>query len=160
MTNFSISISATMIATSIASKGLSKDDKVIMNTILSFAEYIRRLYLKLIEEDMNSNRYRGNWEPSEDKGYQEYLGVIPKYNILELLDNSLEIKKIGYTIYVRINPYMKYPGSRRSFLDVLRAIEYGTSDFPARPILAKNAREIQKNVLRLWKGFLMMKGVT
>lgn len=134
------------------------DDDTLLLMIKSFAKYIRVMYGCLIEEAIYSKRYKGKWEPTEEEGYLEYLGTTPKIHIIYLIEEALEVKKVGTNFMVRINPHYKYPGSRLTLLKVLRAIESGTSKFNARPILAKEARKINRNIKPLWRGYLKMKG--
>lgn len=142
-----------------ASSDLIKKKKTLLLMIKSFAEYLRSLYLHLIKEEINSKRYQGNWEPIEEKGYQEYLGVSPQSDIYLLVEDAMEVKKLGNNFVVRINPYYKYPDTRIPLLKVLRAIENGTSDFNARPLMSKVVLELQKNVIDYWRAYLAMKGV-
>lgn len=135
------------------------DKRTRIKLIGSFCEYLKRLYITMVEESMNSNRYKGRWDPRDEIGYINYLGVIPKKGILSILADALEVKKMGYNFYIRVNPRKKYPGSKLTVLKVLRALENGTSDFSARPILYKVSKEIRSNLLDLWRGWLKMKGI-
>ena len=80
------------------------------------------LYGLLIEEAINSNRYKGLWEPIEDEGYREYLGTDPTGDILLYMKESFEVKKIGYNFIISINPKKKYPGSKLPLYRVVLAI--------------------------------------
>ena len=137
----------------------SVDRKTMIKMIRSFSQYLSGLYVRMIIESINSNRYKGNWEPREDKGYQEYLGVKPEIDITTLISDSMEVKKIGYNFIIRVNPRYKYPGSKLTLVKVLRAIDNGTSRFHARPIFKRILKDIDSNILRLWKGYLLRKGV-
>lgn len=134
-------------------------DRELLKMIREFSKYILRLYIFLITEEINSNRYKGEWEPKDDEEYQKYLGVVPKGNLLEYLEESLECRKVGYKFVIRVNPKSKYPGSNIPLTKVLKAVEYGTSKFNARPILVRVKRTISDNMIDLWRGFLTMKGV-
>lgn len=159
MTNFDIKINIRKLSRYISPSPEEDIDKIILKMIESFAHYVLNLYGQMIEESINSRRYRGKWEPVDDPEYVEYLGVSPSTEIIYLIQESLEVEKIGYNFVVRFNPYYKYPGTKIPLIRVLRAIENGTSRFNARPILAKSAIEIRKSLLDLWKGYLTMKGV-
>lgn len=135
------------------------DKKTLLLIIESFSKYVMNLYGVLIEESVNSNRYNGIWEPLDDEGYKEYLGIEPTGNILSYIKEGFECKKIGYNFIISINPKMKYPGSKFSLKRVVTAIEYGTSKFNARPILRRIVNNINRHILDLWRGFLKMKGV-
>lgn len=135
------------------------DKRLLRVTISDFSRYIRRLYLAMIEEAISSRRYRGQWEPIDDKGYIEYLGVTPSIPILELINDAIESQRVGYNFYIRIQPKYKYPGSNLYLVDVLRAIDNGTAKFNARPIFKKIVRELNQSMISLWRGYLAMKGV-
>jgi hypothetical protein len=135
------------------------DDKTLLMMIKSFSEYVMNLYGMLIEESINSNRYKGLWEPIEEEGYKEYLGTEPTGDILFYIKDAFEVKKIGYDFIIRINPRKKYPGSKVPLYRVVLAIDNGTSKFNARPILKKIINQINHHMLDLWRGFLKMKGV-
>lgn len=134
-------------------------EETLLLMIESFSHYVKRLYFNLICEAVNSRDYKGNWEPIDDEGYQEYLGMTPEGNILDSIEDALEVRKIGYNFIVRFNPNYLYPNSRIRLLKVLRAIDSGTSDFNARPIFRKIIANIRDNILVLWRVFLSMKGV-
>lgn len=135
------------------------DRKSLLPIIGSFSQYIRSLYIAMIKEAINSRRYKGKWEPVEEKGYLEYLGITPESDILDLIRESLESRKIGYNFIIRVNPDYRYPGTDIPLSRVLRAIESGTSKFNARPILSKISRKINSSMKELWKSYLAMKGV-
>ena len=159
MTNINIRIRIKKISDYSKSSGDTFKKKTLLLMIESFAYYILNLYGRLIEEEINSPRYKGKWEPIEEKGYIEYLGVTPHISILYLLQDSLEVRKIGSSFIVRVTPTYKYPGTKLYLLKVLRAIEQGTADFNARPILSKNARKIENRIIDLWRGYLAMRGI-
>lgn len=134
--------------------------KTSLLIIEDFAHYIRELYIKMVAESIHSRRYKGKWEPVEDEGYLEYLGTTPSLDILYLIEEALLVEKTGYNFIVSFNKRYKYPGTDLSLVKVLRAIEYGTSEFNPRPILAKIVGEIRGNLLDLWRGYLTMKGIS
>lgn len=158
MTSLDIKINIKKLSNYSASSDRVKRKKTLL-VIESFSRYVANLYLSMIEEAINSRRYKGNWEPVDDPGYIEYLGVTPETNIIYLIRDALEVKKIGNNFYVRFDPHYKYPGTKLSLIKVLRAIENGTSKFNARPIFSKIVKEINSHILSLWKGYLAMKGV-
>lgn len=139
------------------------DDRIKKRTLLlmikSFADYVSELYLHLIEEAIHSRRYKGRWEPLEEEGYLEYLGVSPTVGILSLMKDAIEVKKIGYNYVIRFSPYYLYPDTRIPLVRVIKAIEKGTSEFNARPIVLKQNVLIRTHIRELWKGYLAMKGV-
>ena len=157
MTNLDIKINILKLSSYVGKKGIG--DKKLSLMVEYFSHYILNLYGRVIESEINSRRYRGKWEPVDDPGYLEYIGVTPERPMIDLIAEALEVVKIGYNYIVRINPRYMYPGTRIPLMTVLRAIESGTSKFNARPILAKSTREINKNIVKLWKGYLKMKGV-
>lgn len=135
------------------------DEKTLLSMIKSFSIYVMNLYGLLIEEAINSNRYKGLWEPIEDEGYREYLGTDPTGDILLYMKESFEVKKIGYNFIISINHKKKYPGSKLLLYRVVLAIDNGTSKFNSRPILRKIISQINHHIIDLWRGFLKMKGV-
>jgi len=159
MSNFDIRISIKKLSNYSASLDNTEDKKTLLLMIKSFSYYISNLYLRLIEESINSRRYNGDWEPVEDKEYKNYIGTVPTTDILYVIGDALEVVKIGHNFVVRVSPKYKYPGTNIPLIRVLRAIEYGTSKFNARPLLAKNSQHINRRILDLWRGYLMMKGV-
>lgn len=134
-------------------------DRVLIKIIKEFSDYVLRLYFFSIREATYSNRYKGKWEPKDEEGYIEYLGVTPVGDILEYIEEALESKRIGYKFIIRINPHYKYPKSKLFLSKVVRAIDAGTTKFNSRPILRKIIRQIENNMIDLWRGFLTMKGV-
>lgn len=159
MTNFDIKINIRKISNYSGLSNNRRTRKTLLLMIESFSQYVLELYGRLIEEAIYSRRYKGNWEPVEEEGYREYLGIKPTRNILYSIRESLEVKKIGYHFIVRFNPSYRYPGTKIPFIRVLRAIENGTSDFNARPIISKIVVQLRSNLLDLWRGYLTMKGV-
>lgn len=135
------------------------DNETLLMMIRSFSSYIRSLYLAMIEESIYSPRYKGEWEPTEDEGYIEYLGTTPTTHIIRLMIDALEVREIKNTIVIRFEPYYRYPGSDHTLVQVLRAIDTGTSKFNARPILRKIVRQIESKIPSLWRGYLKKKGV-
>lgn len=134
------------------------EKKTLLKIIKAFSEYLLELYGSLIEEAVNSNRYKGQWEPVDDEGYKEYLGTEPTGDILYYIKDALEVKKIGYNFIIRIDPKKKYPGSNLSVERVVLALDNGTLKFSARPILKKIIRQIRSHIKELFRGFLKMKG--
>lgn len=159
MSNFDIRINIRNLTNYTLKSGISTNKKTILLMIEDFSYYIRNLYLLSLEESINSKRYKGKWEPIEEKGYIEYLGVTPKVPIMSLIEDSMEVKKVGYNFIVEINPKYKYPGSKLPLVKVLRAIDRGTSDFNSRPIFNKIISEMRRRVMDLWRGYLLKKGV-
>lgn len=159
MTCLEIKISIKKLSDYSASLDKSENKKTLLLMIESFSHYILKLYLSMIEESVSSRRYQGKWEPTEDEGYLEYLGATPSADILNLIEDSLEVKKIGNYFYIRVSPGYKYPGTMIPLARVLRSIEYGTSKFNSRPIFSKITRKINNNIQSLWRGYLTMKGV-
>ena len=135
------------------------DEKTLLLMIESFSKYVMNLYGVLIEEAIKSNRYKGVWEPIDEKGYREYLGTKPTGDILLYMREAFEVKKIGYNFIIRINPKERYPGSKLPLSRVVLAIDNGTSKFNSRPILRKIIYQINHHIIDLWRGFLKMKGV-
>lgn len=159
MTSLDIKINIREFSNYSAALGRNSDKKTKLMIVESFSYYILRFYLRLIEEAIYSRRYQGQWEPIDEQGYIDYLGVVPTNDILSLIKDALEVEKIGYNFIVRINPHYKYPGTNIPLVRVLRAIETGTSEFPARPILAKITSKVRRRLFDLWRGYLTMKGV-
>lgn len=135
------------------------DNKTLLMIIKSFSLYVRDLYLSMIEEEIYSRRYKGNWEPVEDEEYLKYIDTTPSSHILILIKDAIEIREIRNNIVIRIEPSYKYPGSSLSLLKVLSAIDNGTSKFNARPILKSIVRQINSELSTLWKSYLKKKGV-
>lgn len=159
MTNIDIKINTKYLMDYSASLKRTVGEDTLLLIIKSFATYIKNFYGCLIEESINSPRYKGKWEPIDEEGYLEYLGTVPEKRILYYIRDALEVTKQGSNYIIRIDPHYRYPKSRLPLVRVLRAIECGTRDFVARPILAKSARKIRSHILQLWKGYLSMKGV-
>lgn len=143
------------------SRGLRKQmgRKDFTDLVRSFSKYVRVLYLMMIEEAMNSNRYKGNWEPVDDEGYLEYIDTNPSIPILQLIQDALEVRKIGNNFYVRFEPHYRYPVSHRTLVQVLRSIDKGTSKFNARPIFNKILKTISSHIIELWRGYLTIKRI-
>lgn len=141
------------------SLGSTIEKKTLIMMIKSFSEYVLELYGRMITEAIYSNRYKGNWEPVSDKEYKEYIGTEPVNDIIQVMRDALEVKKIGYHFLIRFNPHYKYPGSKLTLDKVLRAIDSGTSKFHARPIFSKIQRDINKHLYELFRGYLKMKNV-
>ena len=159
MSDFSIIVSIHRLTTyTIVNLKTKLSDEVMDALIAAFCKRLRNLYYSMILEALASSRYKGRWEPTEE-GYLEYLGCTPVEDFLSVVESSMYYKKVMSRYIVGFNETVKYPGSSLRLVKVLRAIEYGTSDFPARPILKKIKREIERSILRLWKGFLLQKGV-
>lgn len=135
-------------------------NETLLMLIKSFSEYVRDLYLLMIEEEIFSNRYKGRWEPIEDKEYLKYIGTIPTNHIMSIIEDAIEIRKIKQSIIVRIDPEYLYPGSKIRLLMVLRAIDNGTSKFNARPLFKSIVRQLNSSLPSLWKNYLRKKGVT
>lgn len=133
--------------------------RTLLTMIESFSYYVRELYLDYIKKAIFSRRYKGNWEPVDEEGYLEYLGVTPQEHIFSLIKDALEVKKKGYNFVIRFNPHYDYPGTKIPLIKVLRAINYGTSKFNARPAFRGIANDIEDNIVDLWRGYLTMKGV-
>lgn len=127
----------------------------------SFAEYIKNLYIRSLEDQMYSSRYKGNWEPVEDLGYLEFIGDTPEENILDIIISNIEVKKSLAYHQIRIDPHVRYPKkkSKLTLLRVLNAIEYGTSKFNARPIFRSVISSIDEDIAILWRSYLFRKGV-
>lgn len=160
MRDFSIRLSVIDLRNYSITLGTKLNDENLTIVLNKFSEYLIALYGTLIENAINSSRYKGDWEPIDDEEYRKYIGTNPRKSlILPLMKASLIYDKRGYFYVIRFDEDLKYPGSELSVLDVLRAIEYGTSKFHARPIIRKACNLIKSNVRRLWKGFLTMKGL-
>lgn len=159
MNSLEIKISIRKLKNYSASLKRTTNEKTLLMIMESFSNYVMNLYGVLIEEAINSNRYKGVWEPIDEEGYQEYLGTEPTGDILVYIKEAFEVKKIGYNFIIRINPNKRYPGSRIPLYRVVLAIDNGTSKFNSRPILKKIINKINHHILDLWRGFLKMKGV-
>lgn len=159
MSNLDIKININDLLDYSASLGSTIEKKTLLKMIKSFSKYVLELYGRLIEEAIYSRRYKGRWEPVDEEGYQEYLGVTPVEDIITLMRDALESRKIGYYYVIRFKPTYRYPGTRLPLTRVLRAIDRGTSKFNARPIFSKIIREINSHMYDLFRGYLKMKGV-
>lgn len=159
MTNFDIRLNIPRLAANTIRLGSRLDDKELNIVVGAFAAYLRELYGLMVEEAINSNRYKGEWEPRDDEGYQEYIGTKPTTSMITLISRSLYVKKRNREYIVTFDERKRYPGSKLTIFRVLKAIEYGTSKFNARPMMVKITRKLNRNLLSLWKGFLTMKGV-
>lgn len=159
MSNLDIKINIRRLMDYSGSLDVSEDKKTLLSMIESFSSYVSELYLSMIQESIYSRRYKGEWEPVDDPEYVEYLGTTPDTHILILISEALEIKKIGYNFIIRFNPRYRYPGTRHYLVNILRAIDRGTSKFNARPIFHKIVSQIRSHIPELWKGYLSMKGV-
>ena len=160
MTNVSIKISINELSHYSTSIGSLLEDKTLLSLVIkAFASHIKNLYGQMIEEEIHANRYKGKWEPVDDEGYREYLGVTPTGYILEYIRDALEVVKKGTNYIVQIDPHYKYPGTKIPLVRVVRAIDSGTSKFNAHPIMRKIILRINSHLLTLWKSYLMQKGV-
>lgn len=159
MSNLDIKININKLMDYSESFGITKNKKILLKIIRSFAEYVLQFYGRLITEAIYSNRYKGKWEPVDDPEYVDYIGTTPVEDILVVMKDALEVKKIGYYFVIRFKPNYKYPGSKLLLSRVLRAIDSGTTKFHARPIFTRIIRDINKNLYALYKGYLTMKKV-
>lgn len=159
MNSLEIRINITKLKNYSATALRTVEEKTLLTMIESFSKYVMNLYGMMIEESINSNRYKGQWEPVDDEGYKEYLGTEPVGDIISLIQDAFEVRKIGYNFIIRINPKKKYPGSKIPLERVILAIDHGTSKFNSRPILRRITNQIRSHILDLWRGYLLMKGV-
>lgn len=135
-------------------------NETLIMIIKSFSNYVRDLYLAMIEEAVYSRRYKGDWEPIDEEGYLEYLGTTPSdSHILSLMVDAIEIREIKKNIIIRFDPKYYYPDSKLPLVKVLKAIDNGTTKFNARPILKSIVRELNTSLPSLWKSYLKKKGV-
>ena len=159
MTNLDIRVDTKKLTKYLRASKSSVDEETMMKLVEKFSSYLRSLYLQLIYEEIHNRRYRGHWEPVTEIGYLEYLDTTPTIDIYDLIEEALEVSKVGSNFLVRFRPSYRYPGSRRPLILVLRAIECGTTDFNARPLLYKCVKSIESHMYDLWKGYLAVRGV-
>lgn len=135
-------------------------NETLLMIIRSFSSYVRDMYKAMILEFIYSKKYKGSWEPVEEEGYIEYLGVPPSdTDIVYLMYEALEIREIKNNIIIRFDPKYLYPGSRIPLIKVLKAIDNGTSKFNARPVLRPIVRQLNSSIPELWRLYLKQRGV-
>lgn len=159
MTNLDIRINIRELTDYSATLEDKIDRKTLLLIMKSFSKYVAALYVKMIEEAINSRRYKGKWEPITEEGYIEYLGTSPKVDIFYLIEEAMVVDKIGSNFIVRIDPHYEYPDSDLRLIDVVRAIDNGTSKFNARPLFIRIVSKLRSHITDLWKGYLAMKGI-
>lgn len=143
------------------SESLKKDlsEETILSLIEQFSLFLVDIYLMFIQDSMCSRVYKGKWEPVDDENYLKYIGTTPQEHIYDSIKSSMSSKKIGNNYIVGIDQSKKYKGSKLSLVQVINAIEYGTSKFNARPIFRKILTTIRKDILDLWRGYLTLKNI-
>lgn len=128
-----------------------------------FAKYIAEIYRDELIAAINSQRYKGQWEPLS-KEYLEYKrrhGLSDKtWEATELLKNSISAYRSNNKWVVGINPYIKYPGTKTYVYKVARWMEYGTSNMPARPLFRPVKKLITSRMRKYWHAFLISKGIS
>lgn len=128
-----------------------------------FAHLIADIYRDELVNAINSQRYKGQWEPL-DKDYLEWKrrqGLDTRIWIATgMLRDSISVYRSNGAWVVGINQRMRYPGSKVHMYKVLRWMEYGTSRMPARPLFRPVKRLIQGRMRKYWNQFLASKGIT
>lgn len=141
---------------------LAGRDTELKSLLKEFAEKIAGIYVQELVEAINSQRYKGRWEPLTDSylAYKVSHGLSPKmWEATSLLKTSLTYYVRGNSYVVGVNEALLYPGSNVPVYKVIRWLEFGTSRIPARPLFRPVRNRIQRNMRNYWEEFLFEKGI-
>lgn len=128
----------------------------------AFSRYVAELYVKELIDAINSQRYKGRWEPLTP-GYLRYKkehGLSTNiWEATSLLKESITVYRSGNSYVVGVNRNLKYPNSNVKVYMVIRWMEFGTSRMPARPLFAPVKRKLERNMRKIWESFLEERGL-
>lgn len=129
--------------------------------LTAFSHRIAEYYVKELVNAINSQRYKGRWEPLS-KDYLDYkikAGLSPKiWEATSLLKESITYYRSNNSYVIGINPRKMYPNSKVPLYKVCRWMEFGTSRMPARPLFLPIKRKLTRNMRKLWNEFLAENG--
>lgn len=130
--------------------------------LTAFSYYVAEIYVQELVDAVNSQRYKGKWEPlTED--YLEYKRRNHlSTNIWEatsLLKESITVYRSNNSYVVGVDRNLKYPHSNVKVYKVIRWMEFGTSRMPARPLFAPVKRKLERNMRKIWETFLEERGL-
>lgn len=131
------------------------------NLLTAFSRKIANLYVEELVKAIESQRYKGRWEPlSPDYlKYKQEKGLSTKiWEATSLLKDSILVYRSGNSYVVGVNRNLKYPDSSVYVYEVIRWMEFGTSRMPARPLFTPVKRRIERNIRTLWEEFLEERG--
>ena len=130
--------------------------------LTAFSRRICEIYVKELVDAINSQRYKGKWEPLS-KSYLEYKranGLSTKiWEATSLLKESITYYRSGNSYVIGVNRRLMYPGSRVPVYKVIRWMEFGTSRMPARPLFMPVKRKLERNMRMYWGEFLRERGL-
>jgi hypothetical protein len=127
-----------------------------------FARRIAQIYADELVKAINSQRYKGRWEPLSP----EYLEWKKANNMstkiweaTSLLKDSIGVWRSNNRYVVGIKRNIKYPDSNVPVYRVARWMEFGTSKMPARPLFLPVKKLINSRLRTYWTEFLLEEGV-
>lgn len=135
------------------SKGKKEQEKILG----SFAKYIANIYRDELVKSINSQRYRGNWEPLSDDyvRWKKSQGLSTNtWEATSLLKDSISVWRSDGSWVVGVSRRVKYLGSDVPVYRVCRWMEFGTSKMPARPLFLPVKRLISGRMRKYWTEFL------
>lgn len=122
-----------------------------------FAKYIANIYRDQVVEAINSQRYRGTWEPlsPEYAEFKRKKGLSTKiWEATKYLKESIDVWRLRDYYVVGVKRNVMYPNSKTPVYKVVRWLEFGTSKIPARPLFMPIKRSISSNIRTYWDKFL------
>lgn len=126
-----------------------------------FAKYIANIYVEELVKAIDSQRYKGRWEPLSPEYLEWKKQNNMSTNIWEatsLVRDSIGTWRNNDVYVVGIKRNVKYPGSNIPAFRVIRWMEFGTSKMPARPLFLPVKRLINSRLRRYWEEFLIEEG--
>lgn len=127
-----------------------------------FAKRIAQVYVEELINAINSQRYRGQWEPlsPEYLEWKKQNGMSTNiWEATSLIKDSIDTWRNNDMYVVGIKRKIKYPDSNIPAFRVIRWMEFGTSKMPARPLFLPVKRLINSRLRKYWEEFLMEEGV-
>lgn len=130
--------------------------------LTAFSKYVAELYVRELVDAINSQRYKGRWEPltSDYLEYKRKNGLSTNiWEATSLLKESITVYRSDRSYVVGIDRSLKYPGTNVRVYKVIRWMEFGTSRMPARPLFSPVKRKLERNMRKIWESFLEERGL-
>lgn len=139
------------------------DPLVVPDKMSEFAEYIRELYGKKINEGLEKSKRYESFILKFGKRYKEYLqkSGLPESLVFSgsiVKDSLVKKSRRGYVI-LELCTTVKIPGTTKSVESYVRAMEYGTMNFPALNVVRKANRDVVENLRRYYHEYLRTNSV-
>jgi hypothetical protein len=132
----------------------------ITSLIPEFCTYLLKEYARLVSQELSHfNRYKNHKWEEYGESFKKYMTEHGMPTELPL-DESFFLehftcKQYKYQILLEVDARKpiskKYP---TSILPYLKAVEYGTTAFPARPLLVSVRQTIEKSLQYYWDSFI------